>query len=59
MDKEEVSFWNGVHKGLLMAEEAVSDIKGRDNQEAIQAIRERISKVEAKQTKEIVKVLGE
>lgn len=59
MDKEEVSFWNGVQKGLLMAELAVSDIKGRDNQEALQAIRERISRVETKQARYILSILGE
>lgn len=58
MDKEEVSFWNGVHKGLLLAEGAVSGIEEKGNPEAIQAIRRKISQVEAKQIEGIDFILG-
>lgn len=59
MNKEEVSFWNGVHKGLLLAEGAVADIKGKDELAAIQAIRSNIDRVEEKQLANMRSILGE
>lgn len=46
MNREEISFWNGVHKGLILAQKAVGEVKGRDNLAAAQAIREKIDQVE-------------
>lgn len=59
MDKEGVSFWNGVHKGLLLAAGAVAGIEGKDELAAIQAIRAYIDKVEDKQLASLRSILGE